>query len=156
MDFELTKRVLAALERERVEYLVFGAVAVNLLGLARATEDLDIFIAPSAENIGRLRAALHSVFDDPHIDEITAEDLLGEYPAVQYAPPEGVFRMDILTRLGEAFGFEDLESQRVEFDGMMVSVATPLTLYRMKKGTVRPKDWGDAAALKARYGLKDE
>lgn len=156
MDYELTKKVLSALERENVQYIVFGAVAVNLLGLARATEDLDIFIAPSRENVERLRAALHSVFADPHIDEITAEDLLGDYPAVQYTPPDGPFRMDILTRLGEAFRFEDLESQRIEFDGMMVSVATPQTLYRMKKGTVRPKDWGDAAALKLRYGLKDE
>lgn len=49
------------------------------------------------------RAALG--VDDPSIDEITAEDLLGDYPAVQYIPPEGAFRLDIPTRLGEAFAF---------------------------------------------------
>ena len=27
-------------------------------------------------------------------------DLLGDYPAVQYVPPEGTFSIDILTRLG--------------------------------------------------------
>jgi hypothetical protein len=156
VNYELTKNVLAAMEREGVEYVVFGAVAVNLLGLARATEDLDIFIAPSRENIEKLKSALRSVFDDPHIDEITAEDLLGDYPAVQYVPPEGPFRVDILTRLGEAFRFEDLEAQRVDFDGITVSVVTPQTLYRMKKGTVRPKDWGDAEAIKRRYRLEDE
>ena len=37
MELDVTKNVLAALERERVDYLVFGAVALNLLGLARAT-----------------------------------------------------------------------------------------------------------------------
>ncbi len=156
MDFELTKRVLAALEKERVRYIVFGGVAINLHGLARATEDLDVFIAPSEENVERLKSALRAVFDDPSIDEITSADLLGEYPAVQYVPPEGTFHVDILTRLGEAFRFEDLQSERVELDGMAVSVATPQTLYRMKKGTVRPKDWGDAEALRRRFGLREE
>ena len=156
MDFELTKRVLAALEKERVRYIVFGGVAINLHGLARATEDLDVFIAPSEENVERLKSALRAVFDDPSIDEITSADLLGEYPAVQYVPPEGTFHVDILTRLGEAFHFEDLQSERVELDGMAVSVATPQTLYRMKKGTVRPKDWGDAEALRRRFGLREE
>lgn len=45
----------AALEREGVEYAIFGAAALNLHGLARFTEDLDVFIAPSAENIERFR-----------------------------------------------------------------------------------------------------
>jgi hypothetical protein len=89
MELEITKNVLAALEREGVRYLVFGAVALNLLGLARATEDLDIFIAPVLENVERLKAALRSVFADPSIEEIAADDLLGDYPAVQYVPPEG-------------------------------------------------------------------
>jgi hypothetical protein len=154
--YELIKQVLAAFERERVEYLVFGAVAMNLLGLPSATEDLDVFIAPSHENVERLKTALRSVFDDPSIDEITADDLLGDYPAVQYVPPPGTFYLDILTRLGQAFRFEDLKSQRVDFEGVSVSVATPQTLYRMKKGTVRPKDWGHAERLKIRFGLEDE
>lgn len=156
MDYEQTRKVLSALEREGVEYVIFGAVALNLQGLARATEDLDIFVAPTEENIRRLRAALTSVFDDPHIEEITAEDLLGDYPAVQYVPPEGVFYIDILTRLGEAFRFEDLESERVDFDGLEVSVVTAATLYRMKKGTVRPRDQGDAERLRQRFGFEEE
>lgn len=87
MNYDLTRQVLAALEREGVKYVVFGAVALALHGLPRATEDFDIFVAPEADNIERLKTALRSVFDDPCIDEITAEDLLGEYPAVQYVPP---------------------------------------------------------------------
>jgi hypothetical protein len=156
MDSERTREVLAALEREKVEYVIFGGVALNLQGLARATEDLDIFVAPNEENIRRLRVALMSVFHDPHIDEITAEDLLGEYPAVQYVPPEGAFHIDILTRLGEAFRFADLERERVDFDGLAVSVVTPATLYTMKKGTVRPRDRGDAERLKRLFGFEDE
>lgn len=154
MDYDLTRRVLDALHRHAVAYKVFGAVALNLHGLARATEDLDIFIAPDASNIARLRAALHSVFADPSIDEITAEDLLGDYPAVQYAPPDEGFHIDILTRLGERFGYADLESETVDFDGVPVTIVTARTLYEMKKNTVRAKDRGDAEALARRFKLE--
>lgn len=157
MDFDAVRNVLAALEPEDVRYVVFGAVAINLLGLPRATEDLDIFVAPEAENIERLKTALRSVFpDDSSIDEITSEDLLGDYPAVQYVPPEGTFYVDILTRLEEAFRYEDITSQRLDFGGLAVNVVTPAILYRMKKDTVRPKDWGDAEALRRRFKLEDE
>jgi hypothetical protein len=66
------------------------------------------------------------------------------------------FHLDILTRLGEAFQFRDLEVTRIELDGQMVSVASPRTLYRMKRGTVRPKDWGDAEALRRRFELEED
>lgn len=57
-------------------------------GLPRFTEDRDIFVAPERENVEALERALHSVFADPSIDEISADDLLGDYPAIQYVPPE--------------------------------------------------------------------
>ena len=156
MDYDQTRKVLAAFEDEGVEYTIIGAVALNLQGLARATEDLDVFVAPTEENIRRLRVALMTVFDDPHIEEITAEDLLGDFPAVQYVPPDGALHIDILTRLGEAYRFEDLESERVDFDGLEVSIVTPATLYRMKKDTVRLRDQGDAERLRQRFGFEEE
>ena len=155
MDYPTLIRLLAALEREQVRYAIFGAVALNLHGLARFTEDLDVFVEPRHENIERLRAALHATFNDPEIDEITAEDLLGNYPAVQYVPPDGAFHIDILTRLGDAFAFVDLETERVPFDGLTVTVVTPRTLYQMKKNTVRLKDKADAEALRQRFRLED-
>ena len=155
MDFDLTKRVLAALEQHGVRYAVFGAVALNLHGLARFTADLDIFIEPTAENVERLRTALRSAVDDPAIDEISTDDLLGDYPAVQYNPPDATFHIDILTRLGDAYAFADLKVARVAFDELTVSVVTPQMLYEMKRNTIRLKDKADAHALKERFGLRD-
>jgi hypothetical protein len=156
MDFEKTKRLLAALEAHGVRYTIFGGVAMNLHGLARFTEDLDLFIAPEEANVERLKAALRSVFDDPEIDGITARDLLGNYPAVQYIPPDGAFHVDILTRLGEVYQFEDLESARVPFEDVTVTAVTPRMLYRMKKDTVRLRDRADAELLKLRFKLEQE
>jgi hypothetical protein len=107
-----------------VKYAIFGGVALNLHGLARFTEDIDLFIAPEARNIELMKAALSDAFHDPKIEEITAEDLLGDYPAVEYAPPDGTFHMDLLTRLGDAFRFADLETERIPFDGLTVTVVT--------------------------------
>jgi Nucleotidyl transferase AbiEii toxin, Type IV TA system len=156
MDFDVIKQLLASLEKEGVRYAIFGAVAMNLHGLARFTEDLDIFVEPEADNIQRLRVALHAVIEDPEIESITAEDLLGDYPAVQYIPPDGFFHVDILTRLGDAFSFSDLETERIALDDIMVSVVTPRTLYKMKKNTLRLKDHADAQMLKERFGFADE
>src|SRR5690606_36465066 len=109
-------------------------------GIVRATRDIDVFIAPDVENVERLKAALRELFDDPSIESITAADLAGDYPAVQYVPPEGTYWIDILARLGEAFRFTDLESDVVDLDGVPFRAATPRMLYRMKKDTVRPQD----------------
>lgn len=40
-------------------------------------------------------------------------------------------------------------------EGVAVRVATPATLYRMKKDTVRPIDRADAAALREKFGIVD-
>jgi hypothetical protein len=156
MDFDLLKRLVAALESRGVVYAIFGAIAMNLHGLVRATEDLDLFIEPDAANIDRLRHALMDAFDDPEIEKITTEDLLGDYPSVRYAPPTGSFYMDILTRLGEAFAFSDLETVRVPFGELTTTVVTPRTLYRMKKDTVRLKDRADAEALRRQFHLEPD
>lgn len=125
--------------------------------MVRATEDLDLLIRATTENVDRLRAALRASYpDDPHIDEISAADLLGDYPAVRYYPPSGDLYFDILTHLGEAASFDTVEAETKEVEGTRVNVATPAALYRLKKGTIRPLDRQDAEALRERFNLKDE
>lgn len=156
VDLDKVLELIKAMNRERVEYITFGAIALWTHGIVRATEDADFFIAPTEDNIERLKRALRSVWNDPHIDEITADDLLGDYPAVSYAPPDIDLSIDFLTRLGEAFSYGTLEWQMSEIEGVPIRVVTPLQLYRMKRHTVRPKDWGDAEALRQEYSLPED
>jgi len=150
-------RVLRAFEAAELEYVLIGATAMGFHGLVRATEDLDMFIRATPENIERLRVALLQAYaGDPHINEISSADLLGDYPAVRYYPPNGDLYFDVLTRLGEAASFETVEAETKEIQGTKVRIATPLALYRLKKGTVRPQDHVDAAALRERFNLEDE
>lgn len=87
-----------------------------------------------------MRRALHAVWNDPDIELIATEDPLGEYPAVRYGPPSGAIYLDVLTRLGDLASFDDLQSEIVELSGVPVRVATPRTLFRLKRDTVRPID----------------
>jgi hypothetical protein len=157
MDREEVMRVLRAFESAGLEYVLIGAAAMGFHGLVRATEGLDIFIRATPENIEKLRSALRAVYeDDSTINEISSADLLGEYPTVRYVPPTGDLYFDVMTRLGEVANFETIDAEVKEVDGTEVRVAIPAALYRMKKGTVRPLDHVDAAALRKRFGLKDE
>ena len=149
-------RVIASLNDANVDYVVVGGVAMNLRGLIRATEDLHNFLRPDPANIARLRNALKRVWSDPAIDQITAEDLCRDYPVVGYGPPEGTLYLDIITRLGEATAFEDLNVEIKDAQGVPVRLATPETLYRMKKDTVRPIDHSDAHALRAAFKLDED
>lgn len=155
MDRDEIIRVLRAFEEAGLEYILIGATAMGFHGLARATQDLDLFIRATPENIERLREALRNTYDsDPNINEISSADLLGDYPAVRYVPPTGDLYFDVLTRLGESASFETVESEIKELQGTKVRVATPLALYRLKKNTVREQDRADATALRQLFDLE--
>ena len=73
--------VLAALVEAQVEFIVFGAIALMAHGLVRATQDLDIFVSPDAQNVDRLRTALKRVYpEDASIDEISTSIWPGSIP----------------------------------------------------------------------------
>ncbi|HEX8170923.1 MAG TPA: hypothetical protein VF824_10330 [Thermoanaerobaculia bacterium] len=156
MDFGKVFAFIDAMNREGVEYVTFGGVALNVHGVIRATTDADFFIRPDRENIERLKRALRSVWNDPHIDEISADDLLGDYPSVMYGPPDETFSFDFLTRLGEMYSYENLPSEVVEYEGIPIRVVTAAKLYEMKRNTVRPQDRADAGSLKAKFGFEED
>lgn len=157
MEMDDLTKVLASFEKEGLEYILVGGTALNLHGIIRATEDIDIFVRPDPENIERLRKALDAVFQDPAIQEISTEDLCGSYPAIRYYPPAGSLFLDILTRLGEFASYEDLESQEIDLQGIRVRVASPKALFWLKRGTVRAIDRADAEMLREVQprGMKD-
>ncbi len=155
MNYGRLYQLISLLNEKSVDYIVVGGIAMALHGLVRATEDIDLFIRPTGENVSRLKECLRSIWDDSAIEEISSDDLLGDYPAVRYGPPDDSLSMDILTRLGDAFHYEDLQSEMADIQGLPVRVATVDTLIRMKKDTVRLQDRADAEALRLRFGKEE-
>ncbi len=137
--------VLDALHKEKVDYVLIGGFAVVLHGSKRFTEDLDIFIKNTEENLTRLRTALHSVFHDKSIEEITVSEI-DSYAVVRYGATDD-FYLDIIGNLGEAFSYEDVLCQEIEVDGRVVRLATVESLYKLKEKTFRAIDQSDLLFL---------
>ena len=156
MDIDRILIFLQELKNQSVDYVLVGAIGLTVHGIVRATQDVDIFLKPEEENVSRMRNALKRLFpEDASIDEIKAADLAGEYPAIRYNSPDGSLQIDILSRLGQAFLFEDIQFEDKLYEGVPVRVATPEMLYRMKKDTVRLQDRADAETLREIFGLKE-
>lgn len=146
--------VFDSLEKEKVDYVLIGGLAVVLHGLPRFTHDIDIFIKESTENISRLKKALYRIYDDKNIEEITAEEL-DRYAVIRYAAADGL-SIDIISKIGEVFSYKDLEFEIMNVKGHTLRVATPATLFMLKKNTVRPIDKEDVQFLKQLIKEKGE
>jgi hypothetical protein len=155
IDFNRVLSIVEAFNRESVDYKIFGGVAVNLHGLPRTTDDVDFFVDPKPENVVRIKRALRSIWDDPHLDEIQDGEMIGAYPNFSYEPPDEPFSIDVVSRLGDAFVYGDLEAETIEIQGLSVRLVTAETLYRMKRDTVRPIDKIDAVRLRKKFDLKE-
>ena len=110
MEFSEACRILAAFEREGVRYVLIGSMAMAAQGLIRATRDMDFFVAPAPDNVERLKIALRGAFDnDPNIEDISADDLGGDYPALYRMKKDTVRPQDRVdaAALRERFGLEE-------------------------------------------------
>jgi hypothetical protein len=145
-------QVIDQFEKENVEYVLIGGFAVVLHGFPRLTQDIDVFIRPTEENVKRLQTALKNVFDDRSIDEITYDEL-ARYPVIRYGTPDG-FNIDIIAQIGEAIQFDDIEYDVMEVEAHRLKIADEHSLIRMKENTMRETDQADVRFLKEKLKRK--
>jgi hypothetical protein len=62
--FNKFKIIIRALNKYDVEYILIGGYAVVLYGCPRTTQDMDLMLNGTDENITRLKDALRSVYND--------------------------------------------------------------------------------------------
>ena len=150
-------RIMRAFEQSGLEYVLIGATAMGLQGVLRATEDIDVMVEPSAQNLERLRSALRVAYPgDPHVDGLKVEDWSGDYAVVRFGAAGSTLYLDLLTRLGETENFDTIEAEIMDLDGIQVRVATARALYRLKRGTMRAIDQQDARMIASAFHLNDE
>ena len=145
-QFDNFINVLKAFDEFQVEYILIGGVALVLHGMERLTRDVDIFVRNESKNIERLQNALQSVFQDESINEITMNEL-NKYSVIRYGTPMG-FNIDLISKIGKAFSFEDLAFEIINHQNITIRIATPETLLKLKKDTIRERDKIDSLFLK--------
>jgi predicted nucleotidyltransferase len=130
------------LAQHEVRFLLIGGYAVAYHGHARATGDIDFWIASGAENEARAIAAIRE-FAFPSV----ADDLLREDDAMlRFGVPP--YRIEVLKRIG-GIEFEEAWPNRVEWavDGIVVPIIGLGDLRKNKAAVGRDKDRDDLRNL---------
>jgi hypothetical protein len=138
------------LNEEGARYVVVGGMAIIQAGFVRATEDVDLLIDASADNVGRVKRALMSL-PDGAAAEVRDEDV-SSYVVVRVADEIVVDLMQAACGIEYAEARQEVE--HVELDGVSIPFARPALLWRMKE-TMREKDRLDRMFLARLLGRSD-
>ncbi len=141
--------LVAALNRNAVEFVIVGAHAVAFHGYARGTKDLDLLIRPTPENIPRVLAALHDFgFGSLGLKEA---DFMGDNVVQLGSPPN---RVDILSEIS-GVDTEKVWETRVKgtYQGLPVFFVSRECFLENKRAAGRGQDRLDVQKLEEQARL---
>ncbi len=141
------ERVLAALERHGVRFILIGGLAAIINGSPFPTEDVDITPERSRENLDRLSAALYELNARVYTaSEPAGLDFQHDGPSLGRAEVWNLQtdggRLDISFVPNGTTGYSDLMrgSFDVDIHGIEIRVASLADIIRSKQAANRPKD----------------
>jgi len=136
--------LLVALARAGVDFATVGGVAVSLNGFIRATEDVDILVGKSPENLKVLLNCL-TKWGEGWARELTLEDFTVEEGSVRVRED---FDLDIFVRMrGKTLDDFRANLRHLEFGGVRIAYLAPADLIFLKTDSWREKDQLDVSAL---------
>lgn len=135
-------RICRALNQAGARYLLIGGFAVIAHGAGRFTKDIDLLVDDAPDNVGRIKRAL-AVLPDNAAADIDDDDVR-RHVVVRVADEVIVDLMGRACGIGFAEAAQDAEN--LERDGVVIRVASPRTLIRLKQ-TARPQDALDRSFL---------
>jgi transcriptional regulator with XRE-family HTH domain len=152
------RRLLAALERNYVDYVVIGGLARVLRGAEETTDGIDICPSFSAGNLDRLTAALHeldSATPESPGERLT-EDSLERQPVLALPTASGSLQI-VAVPTGAPNGFVDLRRAATREDlgrGLRPPVASTSDLARLAAALGREQDLKRLADLRRAVELE--
>jgi hypothetical protein len=152
------RALFAALAAHDVEYVTIGGIAIQAHGGQRLTQDLDIAIAASAENIERLASALLDLDarilgpDGQRSRSVPSAPLLASSDQWHLITPHGP--LDILTLPAHLWSFADMRARAhgVPLGELSIPIAHREDLLEMKRAAGRPQDLADVQLLESLDG----
>lgn len=132
--------VCRRLNEAGAKYILIGGFAINYYGLPRATEDIDLLVDPSADNISKIKEAL-SFLPDNAIKEIAPDDV-EKYAVVRVADE---IVIDLLKKACE-MTYKEAGVEYFKFKGVNIPIADISTMIKTKQG-IRPRDKEDLSFL---------
>lgn len=155
--------VLRAFQKQQVEYVLVGGIAVNLLGSLRNTADMDILVEMSDKNLAKVVGILKKrgyrikqPVDPMRIaDRKTREDWINNkhMKAFNFYKEDELKEVDIV--IDSPVSFKEAKKDSVLIKaGVTLSVISIDNLIKMKKTTGRDVDKMDIKELKKIKKLK--
>ena len=149
------ERILRALARHRVRFVLIGASAARLQGFPRVTAGADIAPAMDPENYARLASALRElnarVYTEAVPDGLAfAFDGASLTRATLWNLVTDAGRLDLVFKPSGGKGFDELSANAVVFKvfGMELLAASLDDILRSKLASARPQDLQDAAVIR--------
>jgi predicted nucleotidyltransferase len=142
------EKLLVKLTDSEVLFVVVGGIAVALNGYVRLTEDVDILVESSEDNIKRLLGCL-SEFGEGFASELSVEDFSDdEAGAIRVVEATEDCQIDIFTTMS-GMRFQNLmqSAEETEVKERRIRYASKQDLIQLKSGSVREKDQIDVIAL---------
>jgi len=139
------EKLLAALAADGIDFAVVGGLAVILNGYPRTTQDADILVHDSPENLRKLLASL-TKWGEGWARELKPEDFLLEAGSIRVMEE---FDLDIFTRMLEK-KLDDFRP-RLRFwetSGVRIPYIAPVDLIFLKQVSWRDKDKLDVLAMR--------
>jgi hypothetical protein len=138
------EKLLAALAADGIDFAVVGGLAVILNGYPRTTQDADILVHDSPENLRKLLASL-AKWGEGWARELQPEDFLLEAGSIRVMEE---FDLDIFTRMLEK-KLDDFRPRlrHWETSGVRIPYLSPSDLIFLKQVSWRDKDKLDVLAM---------
>lgn len=149
MTFENTlARIARALERAQVSYMVTGSVASSAHGKPRSTRDIDIVIAPTAQQVRDLVREFPST--EFYADEQQALDALANRSQFNVIDSSNGWKVDFIIAKASEYASTALSRRRkLEIGGTLMLVASPEDVIISKLEWARLSGGSDRQMLDA-------
>lgn len=142
------EKLLARLAESGVRFILVGGLAVALHGYVRLTEDVDIMLDSSDENLHRFLSCLAG-FGEGFARELSASDFTDEEGAIRIVEESEHCQLDVFTRM-TGLHYADLAHDAMPhtLGNHTFLYASKAALIRLKSASVREKDRLDVSALR--------
>ena len=120
---DVFSRIVSALNQAEIPYMLTGSFAGSWHGLTRATQDIDLVIAPDEDRLRNLIALLPA--DQYYVDLDAALDALQRRSQFKVIDLATGWKIDLVVRRDRPFSRQEFDRREtVEFEGVQLAVAT--------------------------------
>jgi uncharacterized nucleotidyltransferase DUF6036 len=139
------EKLLAALVTDDVDFATVGGLAVTMNGYVRATEDADIIVSDSPENLRKLLQSLEK-WGEGFARELKVEDFVFQEGSIRVIED---FILDIFTRMrGKSLDDFRPQLRYLKTGVVRIPYLSPGDLIFLKQDSWRDKDKLDVLAMR--------